>query len=80
MGCPILPVLSKENKEEYIKFTDNLIRTDLQDPNEEPELHKQLSDFQIHFHSIYVGSIKIFPVDFTLDAFHKLDNCGRNIE
>lgn len=45
------PVLSKENKEEYINFVDSVIRADLPDPAVEPELFKTVKMFQIHSHS-----------------------------
>ena len=63
------PVLSKENKEEYIKFIDKLIRTDLPDPNEEPGLHKLVSDFQIHSHSNSCRKYKNIPCRFHFGRF-----------
>jgi len=45
------PQLTKESKEEYVKFIDNIIRADLPDKIKEPQLFELVNNFQIHCHS-----------------------------
>ena len=61
------PVLSTNTTEECIKFVDNIVRTDLPDPDKEPELHKLFSQYQIHAHFNSCVSINISFVAFTLE-------------
>ena len=45
------PVLNNDTKDEYSKFVDSIVHTDLPDSDEEPELHRLVSQYQIHAHS-----------------------------
>ena len=51
------PKLSKSTKEEYATWMD-VIRTDLSDPNEEPELCNFVCTYQIHRHSKKYGKYR----------------------
>ena len=60
------PTLTTENKEEYAKFVDQVIRADLPDPIEEHELHALVKQYQVHEHS---KNMKMFLVVFTSEYF-----------
>ena len=45
------PTLTKDNKEEYIEFVDNIIHAVLPDENEQPELYNLVKTYQMHRHS-----------------------------
>ncbi|MEM7603092.1 MAG: hypothetical protein AAF357_16975, partial [Verrucomicrobiota bacterium] len=45
------PVLGKDSEEEFIALADELIRTDIPDPKEDPELHELVTRLQIHRHT-----------------------------
>lgn len=45
------PVLNSQNKEEYITFIDNVIKCDMPDINNDPELYKLVRTYQTHSHS-----------------------------
>ena len=45
------PILTKSNIENYRKWLDSIIRTDLPDPLLEPELYQLVKTYQVHRHS-----------------------------
>ena len=45
------PVLSEDNIDEYVRFVDAVIKAYVPDINENPELHKLVTTYQIHSHS-----------------------------
>ena len=45
------PNLTKDNIDEYVRFMDAIIKSYVPDINENPELHKLVTTYQIHFHS-----------------------------
>ena len=45
------PVLTSNNKEEYVAFVDQIVRAFLPDRNENPELHNLVKLYQLHRHS-----------------------------
>ena len=45
------PTLTKSNIENYRKWLDSIIRTDLPDPHLEPELYQLVKTYQVHRHS-----------------------------
>ena len=63
------PTLTKVTKDEYIKFVDSLIRADLPNETEEPELNKLVSQYQIHSHSRTCRKYKNIPCRFNYGRF-----------
>ena len=45
------PILTKETKEEYIRFVDQVIKACLPDVNDDPELFNLVTTYQVHSHS-----------------------------
>ena len=45
------PILTKDNIDEYIRFVDAIIRAYVPNMDENPELHKLVTTYQIHSHS-----------------------------
>ena len=45
------PNLTKDNIDEYVRFVDAIIKAYVPDINENPELHKLVTTYQIHSHS-----------------------------
>ena len=43
--------MTKESKNDFIKWVDDIIRADLPNSNNEPELHDMVNNYQIHCHS-----------------------------
>ena len=56
-----LPILSDETKQKYINFVDSIIRADLPDETNEPELFKLVNQYQIHAHSKSCRKYKNVP-------------------
>ena len=63
------PILTTENKEEYAEFVDQVIRADLPDPIEEPELHALVKQYQVHGHSNSCRKYKNVPCRFHFGRF-----------
>ena len=61
--CSEIPALSKENSDFYATYIQNIVRTDLPDPNIEPELHDLVSQYQIHVESIRIYHVDLVMVD-----------------
>lgn len=61
--------MTKVTKDEYIKFVDSLIRTDLPDKTKEPELHHLVSQYQTHSHSRTFRKYKNIPCRFNYGRF-----------
>ena len=45
------PILTKETKNEYLNFIDHIIKVELPDRDNEPELYEMVKTYQIHSHS-----------------------------
>ena len=45
------PVLTKDNLDEYIIFIDAIVSTYVPDPDDNPELYKLVSTYQVHSQS-----------------------------
>ena len=45
------PVLSKDTKDIYIQFINQIVKADIPDEREKPELHKLVKTYQLHCHS-----------------------------
>ena len=52
------PVLTKDMKKAYLTYIDHIIKAQLPDIDEEPELNKLLKTYQIHSHSKYCKKYK----------------------
>ena len=63
------PILTKETKEEYIAFVDSIIRTDLPDEHDEPELFQLVKSYQMHTHSRTCRKYKNIPCRFNFGRF-----------
>ena len=61
--------LTKETKDDYIKFVDSIVRADLPDEEGEPELHDLVKKFQIHCHSQSCRKYKNIPCRFHYGRF-----------
>ena len=45
------PILTKETKQEYIQFIDQIVKANIPDPEENHKLHKLVKTYQLHTHS-----------------------------
>ena len=45
------PVLSKDTKVGYIQFINHIVKADIPDEREKPELNKLVKTYQLHSHS-----------------------------
>ena len=45
------PILTKDTKDQYKLFIDQIVKVYLPDPNETPELHNLVKTYQTHTHS-----------------------------
>ena len=45
------PILSRENKDEYINFVDNLVKCELPHKKDDPESFDLVRTYQTHSHS-----------------------------
>ena len=63
------PLLTADTKEEYVKFVDSFIRTDLPNENTELELFNLVNQYQIHSHSNTCRKYKNIPCRFHFGRF-----------
>ena len=63
------PHLSQETKNDYIKFVDSVIRVDFPNEEKEPELHRLVSQYQIHKHSNSCRKYKNVPCRFNYGRY-----------
>jgi len=63
------PELTKETKEEYIKFIDSVVRADLPHECDEPKLYELVNKYQIHCHSRSCRKYKNIPCRFHYGRF-----------
>ena len=63
------PVLTSNNKEEYVAFVDQIVHAFLLDRNENPELHNLVKLYQLHRHSKTCTKYKNEPCGFKFGKF-----------
>ena len=63
------PLLTKETKEDFVKFIDSIVRADLPNKDIEPELHYLVSKYQTHCHSRSCRKYKNIPCRFRYGRF-----------
>ena len=69
MGGPNAPVLTSNNKEEYVVFVDQIVHEFLPDRNENPELHNLVKLYQLHRHLRTCRKYKNEPYRFKFGKF-----------
>ena len=63
------PILTKETKEEYIRFVDQVIKACLPDVNDDPELFNLVTTYQVHSHSKPCRKYKNKPCRYSFGKF-----------
>ena len=63
------PVLTSNNKKEYVTFVDQIFHAFLPDRNENPELHNLVKLYQLHRHSKTFRKYKNEPCRFKFWKF-----------
>ena len=65
------PVLTSNNKKEYVAFVDQIVHAFLPDRNENPDFHNLVKLCQLHRHSKHVENINMDLVGLNLELFFK---------
>ena len=63
------PILSHENKDEYVNFVDSLVKCELPDKDDDPELFDLVRTYQTHSHSKSCRKYKNIPCRYSFGRF-----------